>query len=156
MRQQCALVATKPSGLLGCIKRSVASRSREAALLARVELPIHQHPQVLFLRAALNPFSPQPLFVPGFAVTQVQDLALGLVELHKVRMGPHLKPVQAPLDGMPSLQRVDQATQLGVIGKLAEGALSPAVRVSDRDFEQHWSQYQPLRNATRHWLPPGH
>jgi len=32
MNQQCALVAKKASGMLGCIKRSVASRSREEIL----------------------------------------------------------------------------------------------------------------------------
>ena len=32
MSQQCALVVRKASGILGCIKRSVASRSRKAVL----------------------------------------------------------------------------------------------------------------------------
>ncbi|PKU41108.1 hypothetical protein llap_8578 [Limosa lapponica baueri] len=127
-------------GFLGC----------QCTLLAHVEVLIHQHPQVLLLRAALQPFSAQPVFVPGIAIV------LGFVELHEVSMGPPLKPVQVPLDGIPSLMRVNHATQLGVIGKLAEGALYPTVYVSDKDVKQHWSQYRFLRNTTRHWLPLGH
>ena len=57
------------------------------------------------------------------ALTQVQDLTLGLVELHEVRMGPFLKPVKVPLDGIPSLRHVNSSTQPGV-SKLAEGALN--------------------------------
>jgi len=33
----------------------------------------------------------------------VQDPALGLAELHEFDMGPPLKCVQVPLDGIPSL-----------------------------------------------------
>ncbi|PKU29989.1 ubiquitin carboxyl-terminal hydrolase 4 [Limosa lapponica baueri] len=44
--------------------------------------------------AALNPFIPQSVLIPGIALTHRQYLALGLVELHKVRMGPILKPVK--------------------------------------------------------------
>ena len=94
------------------------------SLNSHAELLINQHPQVL-LRAALHPFSTQPGFELGMAPTRVQDLALGLVELQEVRMGPPLQPAQVPLDGSPSLQPVDRTTQLGVIGKLAEGASIP-------------------------------
>ena len=57
----------------------------------------------------------------------MQDLALGLVELREVPMGPLLKPVKGPLDGIPSLKSTNCTSQLGVICKLAEGALNPTV-----------------------------
>ncbi|GAB0180776.1 cAMP-dependent protein kinase inhibitor alpha [Grus japonensis] len=92
----------------------------------------------------------QPLLILGIAPTHVQDLALGLVELHEVHMGPPLKPVQVPLDGIPSLRCVNCTTQLGVICKLAECALDPTVYVIDEDIKQYWSQYRPLRDTTCH------
>jgi len=56
----------------------------------------------------------------------MQDLALGLVEPHEVHIGPLPKLVQVPLDGILSLRHVNCTTQLGVICKLAEGALNVA------------------------------
>ncbi|KAK4816649.1 hypothetical protein QYF61_019626 [Mycteria americana] len=112
-------------GFLGC----------ERTLPAHVQLFIHQYPQVLLCRAALNPFIPQPVLIPGVAPTQVQDLALDLVEPHEVHTGPLLQLVQVPLDGMPSLRRVSHTTQPGVICKLAEGALDPTVCVIDEATE---------------------
>jgi len=44
-------------------------------LLARVESFINQHSQILLLRAALKPFSTQPVSLLGISPTQVQDLA---------------------------------------------------------------------------------
>ncbi|KAK4808270.1 hypothetical protein QYF61_020751 [Mycteria americana] len=117
-------------GFLGC-KRT---------LLAHVQLFIHQYPQVLLLRAALNPFIPQPALILGVAPTQMQDLALGLVDPHEVHMGPLLQLAQVPLDGIPSLRYVNRTTQLGVVSKLAEGALDPTVHVVDEDTKQYWSQ----------------
>ncbi|KAK4824270.1 hypothetical protein QYF61_012830 [Mycteria americana] len=38
-----------------------------------------------YCRSVLNPFSAQPVFVLGIAPTHVQDLTLGLVELHFAR-----------------------------------------------------------------------
>ncbi|KAK4830181.1 hypothetical protein QYF61_008972 [Mycteria americana] len=122
-------------GFLGC----------ECTLSAHVQLFIHQYPQVLLHRAALNPFISQPVLIPGVALTQVQDPALGLVEPHEVPIDPLLQLVQVPLDGIPSLRRVNHTTQLGVICKLAEGAFDPTVHVTDEGVKQYWSQYRPLR-----------
>jgi len=55
----------------------------------------------------------------------VQDLALGFVEFCEVDIGPLLKPVKVPLDGIPSLRCVDCSTQLCIMHKVAEGALNP-------------------------------
>ena len=103
-------------GLLGC----------EHTLLGHVELLINQHPKSF----SWGSFSTQPVFVLGIALIYVPDLALGLVELHEVCMGPPLKPVKVSLDGIPSLQHVDRTTQLGVVGKLAEGALNPTMSLT--------------------------
>jgi len=65
-------------GLLGC----------RCTLVGHVELLVNQHPQVLLIRATLTPFSAQPAFVLGIALTHAQDLAIGLVELHEVLTGP--------------------------------------------------------------------
>lgn len=69
-------------GFLGC----------KGTWLARVELLFNQ--QVL-LRAVVDPFSAQSVFMLGVALIQVQDFAFG-VELHEVFTGPslrHVKPV---------------------------------------------------------------
>jgi len=58
-----------------------------------------------------------------------------------VHTGPPLKPLQVALDGIPSLQHIDRTTHLGVMGKLAECALNPTVRVAVKDVKQHGSQH---------------
>ena len=58
-------------------------------------------------------------------------------------MGPVLQPVQVPLDGFPSFQRIGCTTQLGVIRKLAEGALDAVIYVIDKDVEEHRSKTDP-------------
>jgi len=90
-------------GFLGC-QRTLPAHA----------MSIHRSPQVLLLRAALEPLSTQPVLVFGIVPTHVQDLSLGLVDLHGVHTGPPLQPVQVPLDGVPSLWRVTHTTQLGV------------------------------------------
>ncbi|PKU41176.1 hypothetical protein llap_8516 [Limosa lapponica baueri] len=51
---------------------------------------------------------------------------------------------------------VNCTTQLGVIHKLAEGALDPTLYAIDEDTEQYWFQYGPLRDTTCHRSPSGH
>ena len=75
----------------------------KCTMLVRVESFINRHAQILLLRPALESFSAQPIYVLGIAPIQMQDLALGLVELQEVGMGPPLKPAQVPLDSIPSL-----------------------------------------------------
>jgi len=68
---------------------------------------------------------PHPVLIPGVALTQMQDPALGLAEPHEIHTGPLLKFVQVPLDGIPSVRHVDCTTQLSVICSLTESALIP-------------------------------
>ncbi|PKU31194.1 rna-directed dna polymerase from mobile element jockey- hypothetical protein [Limosa lapponica baueri] len=88
----------------------------------------------LVTRAAVNAFIPQPALITRVALTQVQNTVLAVpYEPHEVQQGL-LEPVQVPLDGIPSLKHVSHITQLGVICKLAEGALDPIVCVIDEDL----------------------
>jgi len=73
---------------------------------------------------------------------------LGLVELHDVHRSPVLKTYKVPLNGIPSFRCNSCTTQLGVIHKLDEGALSPTVRVTNKVIEQYQSRYGPLRDTT--------
>ena len=56
-------------------------------LLGHAELFTHLHPNIFLLRAALNPFSAQPVLMLGVVLTHLQDLLFGLAE---VCMGPSL------------------------------------------------------------------
>ena len=71
-------------------------------------------PQFLLCRASLKEIITQSVSTLGIALTQLQHPALGLIEPHYVHIGPLLQPVQVPLDGFPSFQRINCTTQLGV------------------------------------------
>ena len=62
----------------------------EGTLLSYVQLAISH---ILFSRAELYPFVPQLVVTVEIIITQVQDVALGFVELHKVLLGAPLEPV---------------------------------------------------------------
>lgn len=72
----------------------------KCTLPAHVQFFIHQYPKVL-LRAALKPFFPQPLFIPGAVLIQVYHLTFDLVQSNDLHMNPLLKLVHIPLDGIP-------------------------------------------------------
>jgi len=61
-----------------------------SAFLAHFQFFIHQYPQFLLLGAALSLLMVQPVSVFGIAPSHVQDLTLGLFDLHVVHMGPPL------------------------------------------------------------------
>ena len=75
------------------------------------------------------------------ASTQVQHLAFGFVEPHEFHLGPLLKPVQVPLNGIPSLWCDDCSPQFGVISKLAEGALHSTISVTGDDIKDFWTHH---------------
>jgi len=72
-------------------------------LLAHVPFFIHQYSEVFLGRDARNPFISHSVLMLGTAQTRVQNLALGLVELHELHLGPSLKLAKLPLDDLPSL-----------------------------------------------------
>ena len=86
-------------------------------------------------------------------MTIVQDLTLGLVELHPVGLNP------AWLD--PSVQtfltssRFDASCQVGVICRLTEDALNALIQVINKDIDQAKTQYQLLGSATHDQSPSG-
>ncbi|KAK4816629.1 hypothetical protein QYF61_019328 [Mycteria americana] len=124
-------------------------------LLAHIQAAVNQHPQVLLCQAAFQPLFPKPVALHGVVVAQLQDLALGLVKPHTIDLGPSIQPVQVPLQSLPTLQQINTPAQLGVICKLAEGALDPFVQIIDKDIKQNWPQHRALGNTTCDWPPTG-
>jgi len=91
---------------------------------------------MIFCRTALQPLLPIPVSFDGIVVTQVQDLAFGLVETHTVGLGSSVQPDQIPLQSLPSLEKVDSPPQLGVICKLTEGTLNALIQIINKDIKQ--------------------
>ncbi|PKU46678.1 hypothetical protein llap_2995 [Limosa lapponica baueri] len=79
-------------------------------LLAHVKLSVHQYPQILFCWATIQPLFPKPVALPGVVVTQMQDLALGLIEPHAIGLGSLIQPVQVPLLSLPTLKQINTLT----------------------------------------------
>jgi len=56
--------------------------------MARVQSSINQYPQVRFLYTVFQPLCPKPVALPGIVEAKVQDLPLGLDELHPIDLSP--------------------------------------------------------------------
>ncbi|KAK4827151.1 hypothetical protein QYF61_015105 [Mycteria americana] len=104
---------------------------------------------------SFQPLFPKPVALHGVVVTQVQDLALGLVKPHTIDLGPSIQPVQLPLQSLPPLKQINAPAQLVVICKLTEGALDPLVQVIDKDVKQNWPQHRALGNTACDRPPTG-
>ncbi|KAK4814174.1 hypothetical protein QYF61_010006 [Mycteria americana] len=128
---------------------------RLGTLLAHSQAAVNQHPQVLLCLAAFQPLFPKPVALHGVIVTQVQDLALGLVKPHTIDLGPWIQPVQVPLQSLPTLKQINTPAQLGVACKLTEGALDPLVQIIDKDIKQNWPQHRALGNTACDRPPTG-
>ena len=108
-------------------------------MLAHVQLAIHQNSQVFFGRAVLNPFIPQLVLVVRVSSTQIQDLALGIVERHEVHLGPLLKPVFMEL--FRSIYACDRG------GSMPVGPLAPKNGKGKRERVGRWE----LGSKTEQW-----
>lgn len=80
----------------------------------------------LLCKAVFYAVGPLPVLVPGIIPSQVQNLALLVVELREVPLSQLLQPVQVPLDGSTSIWCMSHSSQFCVAFKTAGGyALSP-------------------------------
>ena len=71
--------------------------------------------------------------------SQVQNLTLVLVELHKV--SPLLQPIQVILQGGSPFQSIYFPTQCGIVSKLGQDTFEPIFQIIYEDIKQSWVQY---------------
>ena len=109
-------------------------------MLSHDQIVFHQYPQIPFDRVLLYPFVLQFVLIVRVAVTQVQGFAGGFVEPHEVLLDPLLEPFHIFLNVIPTPGHVNHTTQLGTTCTLTEGALYPAVDVTDKDIKEHWEK----------------
>ncbi|GAB0187163.1 cAMP-dependent protein kinase inhibitor alpha [Grus japonensis] len=112
-----------------------------STLFTHIELVVHQDHQVLFHKAALKPDGPQPVLHSWIMFSQVQDLTLVLVELHKVLVSPLFQPIQIFLQGGSPFRSVHFLTRFRIISKLHQGTLDPIIQITYEDTKQCWAQY---------------
>jgi len=51
-----------------------------------------------------------------------------------------MQPVHIPLYGLSTTRQMNTSSQLSIICKLTEGALSPLIQIINKDIKQSWPQ----------------
>lgn len=74
--------------------------------------------------------------LPGVAVAQVQDSALGPIELHPVGFSSLIQPVQIALKDLPNPRQMNISSQIDITCRLSVDALNPLVWVIIKDIKQ--------------------
>lgn len=97
---------------------------RKGTVLAHVQFGIQKDTQVLFCNTAFQIGDLQHILVCGIVPYKVQDLALFIVELHRVPVSPFVQLVEVPLDGSATLWFVNHSSKFFVTSRLAEGTHS--------------------------------
>ena len=75
-------------------------------MLAHIQPSVDQLPQVVVLCTVFQLLCPKSVVVPG-VVLKVQDLALGLIELHSIGLSLAIQPFHIPLYGFPNIRQID-------------------------------------------------
>jgi len=119
----------------------VAFRDCKGTLLAHVQLPIHQYPQVLFVRAVLYPYIPKLVLIVWVATTLMQDLALGLMNFttfawaHCSSLSRSLWLASHPSGMLTTLYSLVSSANLLRVHS------APTVHVIDEDIKEYQSQH---------------
>ncbi|RMB98756.1 hypothetical protein DUI87_24975 [Hirundo rustica rustica] len=87
----------------------------------------------------------------GVIVAKVQDLVLGLIKLHLVRLCPSVQSFWVFLQNPWSFQQVDTRSQLSFMCKFTKERLHAFIHVVNKNIEQNWPQHRPLRDTTGDW-----
>ncbi|KAJ7414310.1 hypothetical protein WISP_85052 [Willisornis vidua] len=111
-------------------------------------LAINQDPQVPFHGTAFQPPVLQSVRTSRLAPSQVQNLALPLVELHMVGDCPALQFVKVSLQDLPAFEGVNSSSQFCVFCKLTQYPFQSCVEVVYEDVEEHRAQDGALKNST--------
>ena len=124
------------------------------ALLAHVKIFIYQdHPR--FSCAGLLSSSSSPSLYKYMGLPQPKCEALHFALLNLIMFTWALLSSLSRSLSMASIP-TNGTTHLGVISKLAAGALDPIISVTDKDVKEYQSQDRPLGDTTHYWPLPGH